>query len=121
MPADALTPGDVVEVALGRVLPPGHEQAGTRPAVAVGVPSPPLRYPVLLVVPLTTQYGAWAEANQRVYPKLAASAAGLRARSVALCDQIRTCDARRIRGYLGTLDKASYASVQQGVREVLAL
>ena len=121
MPGDALTPGDVVEVALGQVLPPGHEQAGTRPAVAVGLPRPPLRYPVLLVVPLTTQHGAWADANRRVYPELAAGSAGLRARSIALCDQIRTCDARRVRAYLGTLDRASFAAVQQGVREVLAL
>ncbi len=90
MPGDALAPGDVVEVALGRVLPPGHEQAGTRPAVAVGLPQPPLRYPVLLVVPLTTLHGVWADANRRVHPELAAGAAGLHAHSVALCDQIRT-------------------------------
>jgi mRNA interferase MazF len=121
MPADALAVGDVLQVALGRVLPAGHEQAGLRPAVAVGLPRPPLRYPVLLVVPLTTQHGAWAAANPQVYPQLPAGTGGLRAPSVALCDQIRACDARRVRGYLGTLDRATCAAVQQGVRRVLDL
>ena len=121
MSADALAAGDVLQVALGRVLPVGHEQAGLRPAVAVGLPPPPLRYPVLLVVPLTTQHGAWAKANPQVYPQLPAGTGGLRAASVALCDQIQMCDARRVRGYLGRLDPASYAAVQIGVRRVLDL
>lgn len=121
MPADAVSGGDVLRVALGRVEPSGHEQEGTRPVVVVGAPRPPLRYPVLLVVPLTTQEGSWAEANPVVYPTLRGGEAGLSARSVALCDQLRSCDARRVRGYLGTLDGAAYAEVVRGVRQVLEL
>jgi hypothetical protein len=63
---------------LGRVLPAGHEQAGLRPAVAVGLPPPPVSYPVLLVVPLTTQHGTSTEANPR-----GVSAATCRNRMVA--------------------------------------
>ncbi len=46
------------------------------------------------VVHLTAQHGLWIAANRPVYPELAAGAAGLRARSVAPCDQIRACDGR---------------------------
>ncbi len=46
----------------------GHEQEGRRPAVIVGVPLGDVRYSVVVVVPLTTQFGAWGKRNPVLYP-----------------------------------------------------
>ena len=48
--------GDVVFVNLPSHNPKGHEQEGRRPAVIVGIPLEDVRYPILVVVPLTTQF-----------------------------------------------------------------
>ena len=53
--------GDVVFVNLPSQNPKGHEQEGRRPAVIVGVPLKNVRYPVVVVVPLTTQFGGWVD------------------------------------------------------------
>jgi len=53
--------GDVVFVNLPSHNPKGHEQEGKRPAVVVGVPLGDVRYPVVVVVPLTTQFGVWVK------------------------------------------------------------
>jgi mRNA interferase MazF len=41
-----LAPGDVVMVAFPRHNPRGHEQEGMRPAIVVGVPHGPMRFPL---------------------------------------------------------------------------
>ena len=115
-----LAVGDVVLVAFGSNQPPGHEQVGTRPAIVVSVPPPPLRYAVLIVVPITSQAGMWAESNPRVYPRLPAEA-GVREGAVALCDQVRACDARRILRFLGSLQTETFAQVERGVRTCLGV
>ena len=103
-----LAVGDVVLVAFGSNQPPGHEQVGTRPAIVVSVPPPPLRYAVLIVVPITSQAGMWAESNPRVYTRLPAEA-GVREGAVALCDQVRACDARRILRFPDVLSQEALA------------
>jgi len=97
--------GDVVLAALPSHSPSGREQEGTRPVVVAGVPPEPLRYPVVVVVPLTTQRGTWAEANPAIYPTLEPGAGGLPAEPTVLLDQVRAIDARRVVQYLGTLSK----------------
>ncbi|MBC7542388.1 MAG: type II toxin-antitoxin system PemK/MazF family toxin [Candidatus Sericytochromatia bacterium] len=52
--------------------PAGHEQQGIRPAVVVGIPVPPVRYPMVMVVPLTSKTGGWQTANPTLYPVLQA-------------------------------------------------
>ncbi|MFP5501427.1 MAG: type II toxin-antitoxin system PemK/MazF family toxin [Candidatus Sericytochromatia bacterium] len=120
MPPSAITAGDVVMVALPSHLPPGHEQEGRRPAVVVGVPSEPLRFPVVYIVPLTSQVGAWAGKNPMMYPVLPPGTGGLPLASVALLDQMRGVDVRRVRDYLGTLRPDEYRPIGQGIQQTIA-
>ncbi len=73
-----------------------------------------------MIVPVTTQGGGWTEANPRLYPRLPAGS-GIRAGAAVLCDQLRSCDVRRVIRYLGTLPQERLATVQQGVRAALRL
>ena len=113
--------GDVVFVNLPSHNPKGHEQEGRRPAVIVGVPLKDVRYPVVVVVPLTTQFGGWVNKNSALYPIIQAGTAGLPQKSVALCDQIRAVDIQRVIGYLGSLSVDEYLPITDGVRRVLDL
>ncbi len=113
--------GDVIFVNLPSHNPRGHEQEGRRPAVIVGVPLGDVRYPVVVVVPLTTQFGGWAKKNSAIYPIIQSGTAGLPQKSVALCDQIRAVDIQRVIGYLGSLSVDEYLPIIDGVRRVLHL
>ncbi len=59
MPERAVVAGDVLVVRLPLHRPQGHEQEGRRPVVVAAVPRGTLRYPVVIVIPLTTQLGPW--------------------------------------------------------------
>lgn len=113
--------GDVIFVNLPSHNPKGHEQEGRRPAVIVGVPLGDVRYPVVVVVPLTTQCGDWIKKNPELYPIIQAGTAGLPQKSVALCDQIRAVDIQRVIGYLGSLSIDEYLPIIDGVKRVLEL
>jgi len=89
--------------------------------VVVGVPPEPVRYPVVVVVPLTTQEGPWVDANPLIYPRLHAGAGGLPVGSTVLLDQVRAVDVKRVQEYLGTLCPAELARVQTGLAQVLNL
>jgi mRNA interferase MazF len=113
--------GDVVFVNLPSHNPRGHEQEGRRPAVIVGVPLGDVRYPVVVVVPLTTQLGSWVKKNPMLYPIIQEGTAGLSQKSVVLCDQIRAVDIQRVIGYLGSLSVGEYLPIIHGVKRVLDL
>lgn len=115
----AVAPGDVLSVVFPTHLPPGHEQEGPRPVVVVGVPTGPLRYPVILVVPLTSQTGAWASKNPALYPKLPIGAGGLTLPSTVLLDQLRAIDARRVQRFLGSLSFEEYLPIGRGLSAAL--
>ncbi|MBC7082238.1 MAG: type II toxin-antitoxin system PemK/MazF family toxin [Firmicutes bacterium] len=107
--------GDVLLMALPFHTPKGHEQEGKRPVIVVGCPSGTLRYPTLIVVPLTTQVGRWARQNPTMYPSLSPGEGGLPRSSVALLDQLRSIDVRRIEGYLGTLRQDTLNRIRAGI------
>jgi len=113
--------GDVVFIDLPFHNPKGREQEGRRPAVIIGVPLGDVRYPVVVVVPLTTQFGGWAKKNPALYPIIQAGTAGLPQKSVVLCDQIRAVDIQRVIGYLGSLSIDEYLPIIDGVKRVLDL
>jgi len=113
--------GDVVFVNLPSHNPKGHEQEGKRPAVVVGVPLGDVRYPVVVVVALTTQFGVWVKKNSVLYPIIQAGTAGLPQKSVALCDQLRAVDIQRVIGYLSSLSLNEYLPIIDGVKQVLDL
>lgn len=119
VPSDVVSPGDVLLIALPSHTPRGHEQQGVRPAVVVGVPKGAVRYPVVIVVPLTTQTGDWAERNPVLYPRLPwRRAGGLRQPSTALVDQVRSIDVRRVTAYLGGLDPNAFQAVRHGLMQL---
>lgn len=116
---DKLEPADVVLVKLPSHKPKGHEQESLRPAVVVGIPTGELRYPVVLIVPLTTRIGSWSQNNPAVYPRLEPGAGNLSRSSVALLDQIRGLDLQRLSEYLGTLSKDDYAPIKDGLAGIV--
>ncbi|WP_199326615.1 type II toxin-antitoxin system PemK/MazF family toxin [Nostoc sp. FACHB-888] len=83
---DLLECDNVVIVSLPISTPRGREQQGTRPAVVVGIPWGEVRYPMLMIAPLTTQSGSWAFNNPSLYPRLLADAGGLSLSSIVLLD-----------------------------------
>lgn len=112
--------GSVLLVALPAQEPGGREQQGLRPAVVVGVPEAAgtPRFPVSIVVPLTTRDGSWAERSTELYPKLRAGSGGLQRDSVALLDQVRSLDVSRVRGYLGSLKKEELDPMRAGLQRI---
>lgn len=103
---NALEPGDIILVTFLTQVPPGREQQGYRPAIVVGIPQrlgiP--RYPLLLVVPLTSnRQQSWAINTPALYPVLNAGDGNLPADSIVLLDQVRSIDSIRVVRYIGTL------------------
>lgn len=113
-PSD-LFPGDVVYASFPEHQPPGREQQGRRPAVVLAIPVPPVRFPVLFVVPLTTRVGSWQAGNPKLYPKIPAGSGNLPRESVALLDQARALDRGRVVGYLGTLSDQTFSPILDGL------
>jgi mRNA interferase MazF len=111
--------GDVVLVKFPSAIPQGHEQQGQRPAIVVGIPRGMLRYPIVIVVPLTTQSGLWVEDNRDLYPQLSAGMGGLTQDSIVLLDQVRAVDIRRVVSYFGSLTAEDYAPIVEGLLKVI--
>jgi mRNA interferase MazF len=87
--------GDIITARFPEQKPQGREQEGYRPAVIVGFPSllGKLRFPVIIVVPMTTYRNqSWADNAPHLYPVFPAGIAGLKSSSIALLDQIRTIE-----------------------------
>ena len=74
-----------------------------------------LRYPMLLVVPMTTSYSG----NPPLYVSLPPGTAGLKQGSTALLDQLLSVDSSRVVGYIGTLTEAEYQPVREALRRML--
>jgi len=108
--------GTVVLVSLDPTL--GHEQRGLRPCIIVSDPdvTEDQRYPLLCVIPITGTPGQGA-----LYPELAAGSGGLRKRSWALLDQLRTIDKRRVRKLFGRISAEELEAVDDGLELLLGL
>jgi mRNA interferase MazF len=103
-----------------------HEQEHLRPAVVVAVPDDtgPTRFGLVVIAPFTSQHPGkqrWATRNPLVYPSFAAGAGGLRVDSIAMLDQLRAVDVRRVRGHVGRLAPHTYEPVARGLRRLFAL
>lgn len=119
--ADRLELGDVVLITLPFHQPRGREQEGRRPVIVIGIPPGDVRYPIILIAPLTTQSGEWVQKNPLLYPQLDAGTGGLPQRSIVLLDQIRAVDVQRINAYLGSLTTEQYQPILDGLRQVIGL
>lgn len=108
--------GTVVLVDLDPVV--GHEQRGLRPCVVVSDPTVDagLRFPVIAVVPVTRTAGVGG-----LYLSLSAGQSGLRQRSFALTDQVRSIDKRRVRRSWGRISRGELCAIDRGLRLFLGL
>ncbi|KLU63442.1 mRNA interferase endoA [Peptococcaceae bacterium CEB3] len=88
--------GDVVLISLPPHEPKGHEQEGLRPAIIIAIPNGHVRYPVAIVVPVTSQTGNWTNQNPKLYIQIPQGTRGLPKLSVALIDQVRAIDVMRV-------------------------
>ncbi|MEY3866529.1 MAG: type II toxin-antitoxin system PemK/MazF family toxin [Microcoleaceae cyanobacterium] len=122
MTIPALKIGDVISARFPEQNPQGCEQEGYRPAIVVGLPSQlgSLRFPVIIVVPLTTDKGQdWATESPDLYPKFPVGTAGLNHHSIALLDQIRVLDVSRIYKYRGPLTPEEYQPILQAIQKMI--
>lgn len=96
----------------------GHEQRGTRPCVIVSDEDviADQRFPLVAVIPISTTAGEGA-----LYPPLSPGASGLRKASLALVDQIRSVDKRRIERVFGRISPAEIAGIDEGLLLFLGL
>lgn len=118
--ADLVSFGDILLIMLPSHAPAGHEQEGVRPAVVVGLPqrAGQPRFSTLLVIPFTTQEGTWSKKAPRLYPRLRSGAGGLPRPSIALLDQVRSIDARRVSSYLGSLTGKEFQPIKEGLKQI---
>ena len=112
----AVTRGDVVLCDLNPVV--GTEQAGIRPAVVVQIDRANAVSPHTVIVPFTTKIRRALLPSHAFVP---AGVGGLTQDSVALCEQIRVIDKRRITRVLGHLDDPHMEEVAKALRIILGL
>lgn len=116
------SPGWVLQVNLGHRLPPGHEQSGLRPVLVIGVPAlaGKPRFPLLIVVPLTTfRQQKWALASPVLYPTLPSGVGALQMDSIVLLDQIQVIDANRVVIKIGFLSDSEFKPILNSLKVVL--
>lgn len=105
--------GQLINALLPERTPHGYELKGERPCVLLVDPSDvqSLRYPMLIVAPLTTK----ELDSLPLYPRLDEGTGGLPRASTVLLDQLLAVDTRRVRGYIGTLTKQEFSPIAEGL------
>lgn len=112
--------GDIITARFPEQKPQGREQEGYRPAIVVGLPNRigKLRFQVIIVVPMTTYRNqSWADNSPELYPVFPTGIDGLKSPSIALLDQIRAIDAKRIVNYRGSLTVEQYQIIEDGLKK----
>jgi mRNA interferase MazF len=99
--------------------PAGHEQVKPRPCIVVGNPAEIQRprFPVVMVVPLTTA----VLPDLPLYPRLEAGVGGLNAPATAMIDQMRVVGLARVRFRIGELADPDMRPIIAGLRLLLRL
>jgi len=108
--------GDVVLCDLNPVV--GTEQAGIRPAIIVQIDRANAVSPHTIIVPFTTKIRRALLPSHAFVP---AGVGGLSQDSVALCEQIRVIDKRRIIRVIGHLDDSYLEEIARALRTILGL
>ena len=109
--------GMVVEVDLEPVI--GHEQGRSRPCVVLQNDIGNRYSSTSIIAPLTKSSNI--RHGSPIYVHVAKGDGGARYDSVVLCDQIRTVDQRRFRGFYGTLSIKTMRAVEDALRLSLGL
>ena len=100
----AVKRGDIFYADLNPVI--GSEQGDVRPVLIVQNDMGNKHSPTVVIVPLTSRKKAFLPTHVRITPT-----GGLIADSVALCEQIRTIDGRRLDGFIGRIGVDEQAAV----------
>ena len=116
------SPGDILTAQLPLHIPRGHEQQGYRPVLVIGdiTQLAPLRYPMVLVVPLSSQVEAWTRINPE-YLVLPRGAGGLPTASVVLLEHARGVDEARLLRRLGRLTSEAYTPIRERLTQLLGV
>lgn len=61
---------------------------------------------------------SWANNSPSLYPVFMAGVASLKSSSIALLDQVRAIDARRIVNYRGCLTNEHYQIIEDGLKTI---
>ena len=112
----AISRGDVVLCDLNPVV--GTEQAGVRPVVILQIDRANAVSPHTVIVPFTSKIRRALLPSHALVP---AGAGGLSQDSVALCEQIRVIDKRRIIKVLGHLDEPYLEEIARALCTILGL
>jgi len=112
--------GDVVYVELPYPAERGsREQAGRRPAIAVLSATSPVRNPMVMVVPITSQLSALRFPHViQVQPS---KENGLTETSILLVFQLRALDKNRLRNVMGHLEDEHITKLDIELRRLLGL
>lgn len=108
--------GDIVLCDLNPVI--GTEQAGIRPVIVVQIDRANIASPHTIIVPFTTKLRQALLSSHAYIP---AGKGGLSQDSVALCEQIRVIDIRRVVKGLGHLENIEFAKIETALRAILGL
>ena len=112
----AISRGGVVLCDLNPVV--GTEQAGVRPVIVLQIDRANTVSPHTIIVPFTTRIRRALLPSHALVP---AGAGGLNRDSVALCEQIRVIDKRRIVRVLGRLDGPHLEEIEAALGTILGL
>ena len=114
----AIVPGDIVLISLQNKKTAVKKHTDQRPAIVVACPQVNLRFPVIIIVPLTTQSVPQLMNLPQMEIKVPKNSGVLTHESIALIDQLRSVDINRVQAYLGSLDKNIYENIRQSILEL---
>ena len=100
--------GQIYSADLSPVI--GSEQGGLRPVLIVSNDIGNRYSPVIIAAPLTSQIQ-----KKRLPTQVILSNCGLRADSLAMCEQLRTLDKKRLKQLMGVINEAQQEEINQAI------
>lgn len=96
----------------------GSEQGGTRPVLVLQNNTGNFYCPTLIIAPLTSRF--WKKNSQPTHCTLI-DVPGIDSPSMVLLEQIKTIDKRRVKRYLGKINRDQMESVDNAIQISLGL
>ena len=100
--------GEIYYADLSPVI--GSEQGGIRPVLVVQNDIGNKHSPTIIVAPITSRF-----TKKPLPTHLTLSNCGLAKDSIALCEQLRTIDKRRLRGKMGEMDEKDKVALDRAI------
>ncbi|MDD6683321.1 MAG: type II toxin-antitoxin system PemK/MazF family toxin [Clostridiales bacterium] len=107
--------GDIYFADLDPVI--GSEQGGTRPVLIIQNDLGNRFSPTVIILPLTSKMG---KVPLRTHVSILPPQGGVRKPSIILCEQVRTLEKSRLKGYLGHLPPDKMARVEAALSLAVA-